>query len=90
VSQRVSVIAKKWLEKYDEISITFYSAGVTDEIFNEAWPGTKAHPLDKASSVLNALDRESKRQNSLFAKAHCNVWGRMIRVFTLKTDNPTK
>lgn len=82
--QRVSQIALKVLEKHNENLICFYSAGITDDIFAEAWPGRKAHPLDKAQKVLDALDRESERMDALFTKEIVVIWNRRIRAFTIK------
>lgn len=75
MTHRVSQIAAEVLKKYDECMVCVYSAGVTDDIFAQAWPSKQGvHPLDKAQKVLDAIDRELTRPGALFEKSFVVVW----------------
>ena len=82
---KVSEIAVVVLSEFDEALVCFYSNGITDEIYDRAWGG-EAHPLDKAKKVINALERETKKDSALFEKSFITVWGRKIRCFLLKEN----
>lgn len=86
--QRISKIAEELLKsgKYSyEISVSYVDLDILHEIFEKAGLKNKiSHPLNKHRSVLNALDRESKKEDAIFEKAYFRSYKGLARMFVLK------
>lgn len=89
--QRISKIAKQCLDEdsvtdgmlYDNIA--YGDLDILHKIFDRAGMKLKnPHPLNIHQAVLNALDRESKRPDALFAKEYFRSFKGLARIFTLK------
>jgi len=87
--QKTSKIAKELLTNNEEFnyyeSIAYGDLDILHEIFDRSDIKLKvSHPLNKCATVLNALDRESKRKDALFIKEYFRSYRGLARVFTLK------
>ena len=90
--QRISKIALQVLLDHSKgLSFQFTSVSYGDsnflhEIFDLSGMKLKnKHPLNKYQAVLNALDRESKRENAIFGKKYFRAYRGIARTFVLKT-----
>ncbi len=91
--QKISIIAKQYLQdksKLDNITYDNIAYGYCldlDTIFELAKMKNKiAHPLNRHRSVLDALDRESKRPDAIFIKKYFRSFRGLARMFTLKEE----
>lgn len=89
--QRVSKIALQCLNERrqkDGINYTNIAYGDLDilhDIFDKCNVKLKNnHPLNKHQYVLNALDRESKREGAIFEKCYFRSFKGLARMFELK------
>lgn len=90
--QRVSKIARDYLkEESEKDNINWHSLFHgnymhLDEIYDRAgFDMSKYRPPLRHQVVLNALDRESKREDAIFIKKYFRLHdgGRLVRIFTL-------
>lgn len=89
--QKVSKIAKQCLrEKSEKLGMIFDNIAYGDceeleEIFERTNMKVKIpHPLNRHQAVLNALDRESKKSDTIFVKEYFRSFKGLARIFTLK------
>lgn len=84
--QKVSKVAKDVMEKYGQKSICIGDLGMLSEIYSICKLKIKIqHPLNRNQAVINALDYESKQEDSIFAKEYIRL-NRLCRLFTLKDE----